>query len=373
MTFAAIIVKNLQQRPARSVLTIAGIAIGIAAVITLASIAWGFENAWVRIYTARGTDLIVTKGGSLSPVAASFPLTAARELRSFPEVAETSGMLSDVMSIEETPIVLVFGWERNTFVWDHLRLVQGRWPADDSEATVVIGTMAAEMLGKSVGSPIQIGTSTFAVSGIFRSAAFAENGAVVMTLPQLQRLAGHPGDVNFVNVKLASGVTPDRADTLRRSMAARLPGFKVVSAREVADDNAAIQIVKAMSWSTAAIALAVGAVAVMNTVLMSVFERMQEIGILLAVGWRRRRVVAMILYESIVLSLAGGIVGSAVGTVAVKLFEITPLLRGKLEGEFSVSLFALAFMISIALGVMGGLYPAYRGSRLRPSDALKYE
>jgi putative ABC transport system permease protein len=73
------------------------------------------------------------------------------------------------------------------------------------------------------------------------------------------------------------------------------------------------------------------------------------------------------------LGLVGGIVGSAVGTVTVKVLQTTPFLRGKIEGEFSIHLFILAMAISIGLGALGGLYPGIRGSRMHPSEALRYE
>ena len=281
--------------------------------------------------------------------------------------------MSELMGIEDAPIVLVFGWESNTFVWEHLRLVSGRWPVNDAEPAVVLGSLAVDVLKKTVGSPIQIETATFTVCGIFESASLVENGAVVMTLPQLQRVTEQPGKVNFLNLKLAPGI--DRGADRRlapfdHDPVARIQG---VYGRRSAENNTAIQAAKAISWATSAIALVVGAVGVMNTVLMSVFERMHEIGILLAIGWRRRRIVLMILYESILLSLAGGILGMMAGAAAVKLLEIAPLLRGKVEGDFSVWLFAVAFAISIALGILGGAYPAYRGSRMHPSEALRYE
>lgn len=373
MSVYAIVLKNLVRRPVRSLLTITGIAIGIGAVVALTSIAWGFEQAWVGIYAARGTDLIVTRAGSLNPVPAAFPEEATESLRAMPHVAHSSGVLSDIVSIEEVPIVLVFAWESRTFLWDHLRLVSGRWPADDEEAVVVLGTVAAEALNKTVGSPIRIQTTSFTVSGVFQSASLVENGAVVMTLPRLQRLTGQAGKVNFVNLRLAPGTTADEIASLHGSIATRWPDFKVFLAGDVGDNNAALQIVRAMSWATSVIALAVGAMGVMNTVLMSVSERMGEIGILLAVGWRRRRIVLMILYESIGLSLAGGIVGFVAGAAVVELLESTPLLAGKIEGESGVLLFGLAIALAIVLGLMGGLYPAYRGSRMRPSDALRHQ
>ena len=373
MSFLTIVCRNLQLRPARTVLTIAGIAIGIAAVVALASIAWGFERTWVRVYTARGTDLIVTKAGSLSPVPASFPREQVRVLDRLPGVVKTSGMLSDVVSIEDSPIVLLFGWEPATFVWDHLRLTDGRWPAGGDEKAVLLGSIARDVLRKSVGSAIRIETSTFVVCGIFESGSLAENGAIVMTLPQLQRVTDQPGRINFVNVKLASGSAPDAIAAARAAVAAALPGFRAFTAGQVADHNAAIQAVRAMSRATTVLALLVGAVAVMNTVLMSVFERMQEIGILLAVGWRRRRIVAMILCESVALGLAGGLAGIALGCGAVEALERTSWMRGKIAGEFSIPLFALALLISVGLGGLGGLYPALRGANMNPGDALRHE
>jgi putative ABC transport system permease protein len=373
MTLSTIVLKNLGQRPTRSLLTIAGIAIAIGAVVALTSLAWGFENAWVRVYTARGTDLIVAKAGSLSPVPPAFSRDQVRDLQAVAGVAALSGMLTDVVSIEDAPIVLLFGWESNSFVWNHLRLVSGRWPTDDAEPSVVLGTVAVEVMNKPLGSHVRIEATTFTVCGVFESASLAENGAVVMTLPQLQRLTDQAGKVNFVNVKVAPDTTADELGEMRRAIAARFPGFRAFTSSQVANQNAAILAVKAMSWATSVIALVVGAVGVMNTALMSVFERIHEIGILLAVGWRRRRIVLMIVYESMALSLAGGVAGIGLGAAAVVLLQRTPLLRGKIEGEFSPRLFGLALAIALGLGVLGGLYPAYRGSRMRPSDALRHE
>jgi putative ABC transport system permease protein len=373
MSFFTLVFRNLQMRPARTVLTIAGIAIGIAAVVALASVAWGFERTWVRVYTARGTDLIVTKAGSLSPVPASFPREQVRPLERLPGVVKSSGMLSDVVSIEDYPVVLLFGWEPDTFVWDHLHLVAGRWPSGEADKAVVLGTIARDLLHTSIGSEIRIETSTFVVCGVFESGSLAENGAIVMTLPQLQRVTDQPGRINFLNLKMAAGTAPDTIEATRGAITAALPGFRAFTAVQVADHNAAIQAVKAMSRATSALALIVGAVGVMNTVLMSVFERMQEIGILLAIGWRRRRIVAMILYESLALGLVGGLAGIALGSAAVKVLERTPWMRGKIAGEFSPSLFGLALLIALGLGVLGGLYPALRGARTNPGDALRHD
>ena len=373
MRFSTLVLKNLLQRPARSLLTIGGIAIGVGAVVALTSLAWGFEKTWTGVYTARGTDLIVIKSGSLSPVPSTFSRDQVRGLETLPGIAQFACMLSDLTGIENAPVVLLSGWERNTFIWEHLRLVSGHWPASDDDRVVVLGTVAHELLNKGLGATIQIEASLFTVAGIFESPSLAENGSVVMTLPQLQRVLDQPGKINFVNLKLTPGSSADQIGDMRRAITERWPGFRVFSASQVADQSAAIEVAQAMSWATSSIALAIGAVGVMNTVLMSVAERVHEIGILLALGWRRRRVVSMILCESLALSLAGGAVGAAGGAMAVVWLERTGLLRGKIEGELSLSIFALAFAVAIGLGGVGGLYPAYRAASMHPGDALRHE
>src|SRR5438128_1308767 len=120
MTLATVVAKNLLRRPTRSLLTIAGLAVGVAGVVALASLAWGFENTWVRVYTARGTDLVVAKAGSLSPVPPGFARAQVRDVEHAPRVTAVSGMLTDVVGLEDAPIVLLFGWESRTFVWDHI-------------------------------------------------------------------------------------------------------------------------------------------------------------------------------------------------------------------------------------------------------------
>lgn len=373
MIFLTVVGKNLLRRPTRSLLTIAGIAIGIGAVVALASIAWGFQKSWEQAYSVRGTDLVVTKITSQSPLAASFDGSIKADIVRLPHVDQACGLLSDLVSIEDAPTMLVFGWELDGFLWHHLSLVAGRWPANNAENAVVIGSVAAGILNKSVGSPIHIETGDYTVCGIFESGALVENGAVIMALPQLQSITDNPGRINFLNVKLSPGTTPEEIEELRRTIKSEFPGFQAFTTGEVARNNSAIQVAKAMSWATSIIALIVGAVGVMNTVLMSVFERTHEIGILLAIGWKRRRIVRLIIYESMVLSLAGGIVGIGLGVGAVKLLQTTAWMRGRIEGDMSLALFVIAIAIALGLGMLGGLYPAYRGSRLQPNEALRYE
>jgi putative ABC transport system permease protein len=114
----------------------------------------------------------------------------------------------------------------------------------------------------------------------------------------------------------------------------------------------------------------VGVLGVMNTMLMTVFERTQEICVLLAVGWRRRRIVRMVLLESALLGFLGGVGGVLIGVVGVRLLEHTPAIRGLLEPDLNARLLATSVAIAVVVGIFSGLYPAWRSSRLTPSQAL---
>ncbi len=373
MTFLTVAWKNLLRRPTRTLLTLGGISVGIAAVVALTSLARGFERVWNNAYEARGTDLVITKVTSRSPLPAPFDAGLGAELAAMPEVSGAAGLMSDLMGIEESPTMLVFGWDYPGFLWDHLKLKDGVWPRVGVPNQLVLGSLAAETLGKKVGDTVQIEFDAFQVTGIFESPALVENGSVIMPLPEMQRVTERRGQINFLNLRMRPESREQGMAAVRARLKEKYRGFNALEAGEVAGKNTGVEVARGMSWATSWIALAVGAFGVANTVLMSVFERTREIGILLAIGWKRRRVMAMVLIESVALSLLGGACGIVVGLVAVRMLERTEMLRGKLEADLGPGLFAMALAVALGLGVAGGLYPAWRASRLEPGEALRAE
>ena len=373
MSLLTIVFKNLRHRPTRSLLTIVGIAVGIAAVVALTALASGFQKSWEDSYRARGTDLIVARVTSRDPLPTPFSMKVIDTLRTIPGITAAGGVLADLMSVEDSPTFVVGGWEANSFLWQHLRVTEGRLPAREDEKVVMLGSIAAQVLKKKVGDTAQIDTDTFTVCGIYSSEALSENGGIVMPLGSLQALTTRDGMVNFVNMKIDPSLDPDAVKRLRGQIEKQLPGFQSFAASEVSQANIAVQISKGMSVATSIIAVGVGAVGVMNTVLMSVFERFHEIGVLLAIGWRRRRIVTMILLESIVLSAFGGIAGIILGVASLRILEWTPVLRGRLAPDLSLAVLGGSMAVSVVLGVLGGLYPAWVGSRMSPAAALRYE
>jgi len=369
MNFFSIALRGLRRRPVRTTLTLAGIALGIGAVVALVGIAQGFEKGWDSGMEARGTDIVVNNM-STSLVPTPFPATARDRIAGLPQIAATSSLLVQPMGVENAAMILVSGREWGGYEWQNLKVVSGRLPHDAAEQAVVLGRTAAEMLDKKVGDPIQIETQELKVVGIVDGGALVENGSIILSLPLLQAITGNEGRINILDVRTKPGATEAQAKELIQEISRLIPEAKAMAAGGHMAHSQGFRFIKAMSWGTSILAILVGVFGVMNTMLMTVFERTQEICILLALGWKRGRIVALILWESALLGLMGGIVGVLFGIAGVKAVAALPAIRGLVEPDLSFRLLAVSVAISVLVGVLSGLYPAWRSSRLNPGAAL---
>lgn len=369
MNFLTIVFRGLLRRPVRTGLTMIGISIGIAAVVALVGISHGFETSWNEGMKTRGTDIVVsTMGSALTPK--PFPAEVVDRIKPLPHVAETSSILADLISVEKTDMIIVSARQWGGFSWKHLKLLQGRLPNDAKEKAVVLGSTAAEVLKKKVGDMLQLETEELNVVGIVDGGAVVENGSVILSLPLFQELTGNEGKISVIDLRVTPGTTKEEINALCDKISSLVPEARAVVAGEHIRDSQAYKIIRAMSWGTSLLAVVVGILGVMNTMLMTVFERTQEICILLAVGWRRGRIVRMVLLESALLGFFGGITGVVLGVVGVKLLVQAPAIKGLLEPDLNPSTLIRGVLIAVIVGIFSGLYPAWRSSRLMPSQAL---
>ena len=366
MTFFEVVTRSLKRRPVRTGLTLLGISVGIAAVVALIGLSHGLVTSWSSGMKSRGTDIVVNNmRGSLTPK--PFPASTRDRIAHLPGVSATCMILVDLMSIEKAELMIVSGREWGCFAWDNLKLVSGRMPKDANERAVVLGTTAADILKKKVGDTVQIETEELAVVGIVNGGAFVENGSLVLLLPLLQQITGNQNQISAIDVRVTPGSDIQR---LCAEMNRLIPEARADPAGEHVAGSEGYRVINAMSWGTSLLAVLVGVLGVTNTMLMSVFERKQEIAVLLALGWKRSRIVRMILWESALLGFLGGIIGVFLGIIGVQLLKMAPALRGMLEPDLRINLMVEAVAIAVFVGVLSGLYPAWRSSRVAPSLAL---
>ena len=369
MSFVTVVIRGLIRRRTRTTLTLLGISIGIAAVVALVGLSRGLNKSWAAGMKARGTDVVVSNMTS-SLVPKPFNASARDRIAHLAHIAGTCTLLVDLMSVENTEMIMVSGREWGGFTWGNLKLISGRMPNDAQEKAVVLGRTAADVLKKKLGDPIQIETAELKVVGIVDGNAWVENGSVILSLPLLQEITGDQDRINVIDVRVTPGTNRADVQSLCEQINQLIPEARAIVASENLNQSEISRIVGAMSWSTSLLAVLVGVLGVMNTMLMNVFERTPEICVLLALGWKRRRIVELVLWESAILGLLGGIIGVFIGVVGVRLLGATPSIRGLLEPDIGIRLLAVSVAIAILVGVVSGLYPAWRSSRVTPSQAL---
>jgi putative ABC transport system permease protein len=298
-------------------------------------------------------------------------------------VADCIPALTDRVSVGSGgPLgIAVHGWPAGSRVWDTLKMVSGRLPGEHDRGSVLIGSQVAHNLDKKVGSRIQIELQKFTIGGIYESSNVFENSAAIMLLPDLQDLMDRKGQVSEFLIMLEKDL-PDREQTIERleSQVESLTnqrgeplGLAALPSSQYVSRNLEIRLAGDMAWTTSAIALLIGSVGVLNTMLMSVMERTQEIGVLRALGWRKRRVMGLILLESCIVSLAGSVLG-VVGSVAlVAILSRVPSVQGVIRSDTSPSVIGTGLGMALAIGLLGALYPAWRGATVQPTEALRYE
>lgn len=362
------IFKNLLGRKTRSLLTIAGIAIGIAAMVALGAIANGLEAGYTAMLTSSQGDLIVTQSEAADISTAAVDEKVGQQLKALPEVEEVTGMLQSIVTAEGARYFVLFGYDPKGFAIEHFKIVEGEGLSGSKQ--VIIGKVAAKNFKKGIGDSLKLFGSAFRIVGIYETGNGMEEGGGVISLSDAQALLSKPHQVALFSLRLKPGAD---VEEVRRKIERRIPDVTTSQSGQVANIQETIQMVRGFAWGIAFIAILIGAIGMMNTVLMSVFERTREIGVLRSLGWRKGRVLGLIMGESLALSLIGGLAGTALGVAAVKALSSSPATGGLLQGRFSPGLFLQALVVALVLGALGGFYPAWRASQLIPLEALRYE
>lgn len=239
----------------------------------------------------------------------------------------------------------------------------------NGESEAIVGTQYAMMNNLSVGDNISIHDTDFKITGTYETGSIFVDGAIYVPLDKLQELTSTE-EVSSVLVKTDEGAN----DTLiGDKIEEEHNDLMTLTSEEMSTmmDNVT-GILDTASLAVSGLAIIVGAIGIVNTMVMTVYERTKEIGVLKSIGWKPRRILLMIMGETLVLTTLSGIVGSIFG---ILISEIGVLLIGSdsFSLGFNPNTFILAFGITIFVGIIGGIYPAYKASKLAPTEALRYE
>jgi ABC-type antimicrobial peptide transport system permease subunit len=285
-----------------------------------------------------------------------------------PGVKAVSPFLLGFVMTPELPFFLISGIDPNSAAMAHYRLVAGSHIARPNE--VLVGKSAAANFKLAVGSTLSLYDNRYRVVGIFETGVAYEDGGGVLALREAQRLLNRPRSVSFIFVDV---VNPGEAEAVRSAIERRFPDALVSLSSEFAQSTDAKGQIDAFAAAIGALAMLVAGIVVANTMMMSIYERTREIGTLRALGWPQRRILGQIVQEGLWLSLLAGALGSISGVLLLWLGSKLPLGETFLTSSWDAGTFVQAIGISLGVGLIAGLYPAWRASRLQPVEALRYE
>jgi len=384
-------IRSLSHRPKRSWLTIIGILIGITAVVALISLGQGMQRAVDKQFEAFGYNLMtITAGSARGGFRGGFGATAfefnTETLKNVEGVDAVGAMLFKNAYIKTEKLegfLPVLGVSPETMrAFRGYDAETGRLLSNEDSLTAVLGSEVAKDLGLKAGDKLLIETAEFSVIGILKKGGNPQNDdAIFVPLKTLEEMFGEKGRVSFVLVRAANGydakaVAEKIKKTLREERGR--DDLRVQTLEQVRElVRNAIGVVQAFLGGIAAISLLVGGIGVMNTMYTAVLERTREIGVMKAVGARRRHILILFLIESGFMGLVGGLLGTILG-LAISA-GATLLAKRFIEGadflEVAVSpeLVIGALLFSFLLGALSGWLPARNAAKLPPVEALRYE
>jgi len=361
-----LILVDLRRHAARTVLTSLGIALGVGTIVALLALSSGIDRSAAGLINLGGAELGMFQAGVGELTASSLPESLVPRVRRRPGVRDATPIAVATGELPRRPAFLVFGVEPASFVYRSLVFVAGRGARGPREA--VLGDAAASALKLDVGGDLRLSVGTFRVVGIYHAGVPFEDQGAALPLRVVERIRGRPGDATTIAVKLERGA---HATAVGEQLGHAFPGtISISQPGQVARVDTNSLLIRKAARLFVALALIIGGIAVMNTMLMAVFGRAGEFALLLAVGWPRWRLAQLVLGEGLLLSFAGALVGVVLGIAGgellVQAFDASALV----SPHFEAWGLARAIIVAAAMGTLGSLYPAWWVTRLTPARAL---
>ncbi|MGM0426811.1 MAG: ABC transporter permease [Thermodesulfobacteriota bacterium] len=382
MNLSDIVFRNLLRRKAKASFVLAGLAIGVATVVALISFSEATRNHINHKLEKYGANILIVPKtenlsltyGGLSLGGVSFEMQEIREtdlkkigsIKNAANVAGLGPMVFGVVNVTGHKVLLAGVDFEATWILKPWWKIDGTTPEDTG---VVLGAETAEVLGLKPGSPVQIREKEFVVSGVLKPTGSQDDQLLFVPLRTAQSLLNKEGLVSMAEVAALCKDCP--IDEMVKQISAAVPGAKVMAIQQVVKGRMeALAQFEKFSYGVSVVVVLVGSLVVLVTMMGSVRERTEEIGIFRAVGFRKSHVFKIVLLEAGFISAVAGIFGYFAG------FGVT---KGTLRffsdsGEASIlpglDLAAGAFGLAILAGLASSIYPAFLAARMDPNQAL---
>jgi ABC-type antimicrobial peptide transport system permease subunit len=361
--------RNLWRRRTRTLIAAAGIGVGVATVVMLGCIIKGLIGELNSLAGSGGVGNITVMQRDVADMSlSSLDERLIAQIRAMPGVKSVSPLVLGFVTTPGFPFFVILGLDLNSAAMDHFEMTAGHGIQRPNE--IIIGKTAAKNYKLDVGDTLILYSTRYKVVGVFETGVAWEEGGGVIGLAEAQRLLRRPRSVSYIFVDVRD---PAEAEALVAGLNGRFTEARASLSSEFAQGTRDMSQSQAITDAVGILALLIGGIVVANTMIMSIHERTREIGTLRALGWRRRQIMGQIIGETLLLCLLAGILGSALGVTFIWLVVQIPGADALIKASFDLPTMVRAIVLALVVGTLGGLYPAWRASNLRPVEALRYE
>ena len=385
-------VNSIRHRKLRSWLTVVGIIIGVAAIISLITMSRSLESTLEQQFETFGANKIFVSGkGFQGPGTQSNGLTTEdvetiEKISGFEYVTPGIFRSAEVKYRDETGFTLVGSLpaeQYEDFYTDSgIKIQEGRVIQENEKYVANIGSKVAEKMfsrGLSVGNKIEVNKVEFKIVGILEEVGNSQDdNQISIPIDAAREIFNEPESVDTIiaQVKTASDI-PMLQEKIEKELERKRgdTNFEVVTASQILEQiNQILGVMQIVLVGIAAISLLVGAIGIMNSMYTSVLERTKEIGIMKSIGARNPDILWIFLIEAGLIGLVGGVLGTAMGTgMALAIGPIAKEAGFPMIITIEIPVLVLGLLFAFIVGMLSGILPAYQASKLKPVDALRYE
>jgi putative ABC transport system permease protein len=372
MSMLTLLLTDVWAKKSRSLGLAFAVAIAVMCVVTLTVVGSGLENSAAAVLSVGKADFTVAQKGAPDILGSNLDTEELARVRATKGVSSAVGVLVETEKLNASnPVFIEIGIPPSELTEFGVTVVAGRPYQPDATNEVMLGWRTAQNFGLHVGDLFHAQGTENRVVGIYSTGNSFGDSAAMFSLPSVQAYNRLPGTVTLVFVKVASGY---RVSNVENRITYALPELTTIrTATEFGRADRNLVFLKAAATGSTILAIAIGAILVGNTMMLSLFERTREFGLLRAVGWTRARVVSLLLGQGFVLAIVGAAAGVALSFAVTAILEGLPQLAGVLHSQYTSGAFLRGLATGVGMTVMGTLYPALRAGFLTPLEALSHE
>jgi len=370
-------IKNILRQKTRTILTVVGILIGIAAVVALGSISEGMKSMMNQeMQFLGGTIMVSSKGSSGLMFGGGGSEISKYDLANFEDFSGVKQVVPYVMKMGQiqigqgspVEIIGIRSEDVDYFKSKGTELDSGRLIETGDTYQALIGYKYAEDNGLGIGDTVEVKKDSYEVVGIIEKTDTNMDNSIILPLETMMTTYNIENYQSAFLIPEDLSKIQDVADDLKSSF----DDFEFTTSSDITKQmSRIIDMISVFTIGISSIAAIVGGLGVVNTMIMSVLERKREIGIMKAIGATKKYILTEILLESVIISLIGGILGLLVGGVGS--YSLRFVLSGLTEAKVTIPLAVGGLSFAVLLGLVGGFYPAWSAAKLDPIEAIRYE